>query len=331
MMPLLEVENLSIGFSHAQPVRSLSFTVEAGETVAIVGESGSGKSLTALALMRLLPRNAQPSGAMRFQGRELLQLPLSKMRAVRGRDIAMIFQEPMTSLNPVVSIGNQISEVLRIHQRLGSRAARARAIELLDLVRIPDPAKRIDNFPHQLSGGMRQRVMIAIAVACGPKLLIADEPTTALDVTIQAQILELLDRLRRDLDMALILITHDLGVVAQWADRVVVMYAGRKVEEALPGHLFEDPLHPYTRGLLAASPRLKADYHYRQGPLLEIPGSIVSAAGEPGCPFRPRCREARAICGQAEPTLHSTADGRLVACPITLAHLEHARGIAVGL
>jgi len=301
-MALLTVENLSIGFPRANPVKDLSFAVERGETLAIVGESGSGKSLSALAVMRLLPRSARAQGRVLFEDRDLLALDERDVRRVRGRDIAMIFQEPMTSLNPVQTIGNQIIEVLRTHEKLGRKAARQRAIDLLDLVRIPDAARRVDDYPHQLSGGMRQRVMIAIAVACRPKLLIADEPTTALDVTIQAQILDLLDRLRLELDMAVVLITHDLGVVAQWADKVVVMYAGRKVEEALPQPLFEQPLHPYTQGLLAASPRLTSGYHYRQGPLSEIAGSIVSAVGETGCPFRPRCPKARAACASAVAT-----------------------------
>ncbi|RVJ63764.1 ABC transporter ATP-binding protein [Sinorhizobium medicae] len=316
---LLQVENLTIGFPRAEPVRNLSFEVRAGETLAIVGESGSGKSLTALALMQLLPRAAAViSGRIIFDDRDLLGLDAREMRHLRGRDIAMIFQEPMTSLNPVMSIGRQIGEVLKAHEKLSGRAARERAIELLKLVRIPAAEKRVDDYPHQLSGGMRQRVMIAMAVACRPKLLIADEPTTALDVTIQAQVLDLLDTLRRELQMAVVLITHDLGVVAQWADRVVVMYAGRKVEQALPGELFNDPLHPYTRGLLSASPRLKHDFHYLEGPLTEISGSIVSAAGEVGCPFRPRCCQARASCGHQVPPLIAQTPDRLVACPFTL-------------
>ena len=327
-MALLEVEKLTVRFPRATPVKDLGFAVERGETLAIVGESGSGKSLSALAVMRLLPRSAQAQGRVLFEGKDLLALKEHDVRRIRGRDIAMIFQEPMTSLNPVQTIGNQIVEVLRTHEKLSRNAARQRAIDLLDLVRIPDAARRIDDYPHQLSGGMRQRVMIAIAVACRPKLLIADEPTTALDVTIQAQILDLLDRLRRELDMAVILITHDLGVVAQWADKVVVMYAGRKVEEALPEPLFERPLHPYTRGLLAASPRLASGYHYRQGPLSEIPGSIVSAAGEAGCPFRPRCPQARAACASAVPQLIEVDAGRLVACPYTHTAREAIHAVA---
>ena len=318
MSALLDVDGLTVRFPTAEPVRNLSFAVEASQTLAIVGESGSGKSLTALALMRLLPRSARiTSGKIRFDGQDLLAIGERDMRAVRGRDIGMIFQEPMTSLNPVLTIGAQIREVLRLHEGLSARAAQAWAVDLLDLVRIPDPQRRVKDFPHQLSGGMRQRVMIAMAVACSPKLLIADEPTTALDVTIQAQVLDLLDGLRRQLSMAVILITHDLGVVGQWADKVVVMYAGRKVEEALPDALFGAPLHPYTRGLLAASPRLNAGQHYRNGPLSEIPGSIVSAAGEKGCPFRPRCPVARASCAQAVPALRTPMPDRLVACPFT--------------
>jgi len=317
--PLLEVRDLTVRFPKLEPVRGLSFSVEAGETVAIVGESGSGKSLTALALMRLLPRTARiPGGQALFGGRDLLQLSDREMRRLRGREIAMIFQEPMTSLNPVRTVGWQIAEVLRQHEGLSAKAARARAIELLDVVRIPDPQRRVDDFPHHLSGGMRQRVMIAIAIACRPRLLIADEPTTALDVTIQAQVLDLLDRLRRELSMGVVLITHDLGIVAQWADRVVVMYAGREVEQALPGPLFAQPLHPYTQGLLAASPRLRPDHHYRDGPLTEIRGNIASAVGQAGCAFAPRCTLARASCRASVPPLLSAGADRLVACPVTV-------------
>ena len=316
--PLLRIDALSVAFPADVAVRELSLTVGAGETVAIVGESGSGKSMTALALMRLLPRSARiAAGSAIFAGRDLMALDERAMRAVRGREIAMIFQEPMTSLNPVHTIGAQIAEVLRLHEGLGRGAARRRAIELLDLVRIADPARRVDDYPHQLSGGMRQRVMIAIAVACGPRLLIADEPTTALDVTIQAQVLDLLDRLRRDLSMGLLLITHDLGIVGQWADRVIVMYAGRKVEEGPPDALLETPLHPYTAGLLGASPRKAEGLGYREMRLVEIPGSIVSARGEAGCAFAPRCRHAVASCRAAPPPpLIARDDGRRVACPV---------------
>ncbi len=332
MPAVLDVRHLTIAFPRATPVKDLSFTIDEGETLAIVGESGSGKSLTALALMRLLPANARIDDAAQlvFGGRNLARLPEPEMRALRGREIAMIFQEPMTSLNPVMTIGRQIAEVVTLHEGLSRRAARRRAAELLDLVRIPEAGRRVDSYPHQLSGGQRQRVMIAIAVAARPRLLIADEPTTALDVTIQAQILDLLDQLRRDLSMALLLITHDLGIVAQWADRVIAMYAGRKVEEALPEQLFGTPAHPYTQGLLAASPRLRADYHYSDGPLIEIPGSIVSAAGEAGCPFVPRCPIARAACSAAMPPLLPQGDGRFVACPVTTLR-EAPHGYAVSL
>ncbi len=330
MTKLLEVSDFSVRFGATEPVKGVSFSVNPGEMLAIVGESGSGKSLTALGLIGLLPRHAKAKGQIRFDGRDLVGLPERDLRRIRGRDIAMIFQEPMTSLNPVLTIGDQIIEVLRIHEDLSRRQARERAIALLDLVSIPEARRRIDEYPHQLSGGMRQRVMIAIAVACNPKLLIADEATTALDVTIQAQVLQLLDNLRVQLNMAVILITHDLGIVAQWADRVVVMYAGRKIEEGLPGEVFERPYHPYTNGLLSASPRLKADYHYRDGPLSEIPGSIVSAAGEKGCSFRPRCPVARPSCASVVPQLIALPAGRQVACPYVPAIAENANVASVG-
>jgi len=323
--PLLAVEDLRVAFGDSQPVRGVGFEVSEGETLAIVGESGSGKSLTALSIMGLLPdggRIAQGS-SIRFEGRETTVLPPREARALRGRSIGMIFQEPMTCFNPVMSIGAQVVEALRQHEPLSRTAARKRAVQLLDLVRIPDPHRRIDDYPHQLSGGMRQRVMIAIAVACSPRLLIADEPTTALDVTIQAQVLDLIDRLRRELSMAVLLITHDLGVVAQWADRVVVMYAGRKVEQASPEALFAHPLHPYTQGLFNASPRLDESYHYSDGPLYEIPGSIGSSAGEQGCAFAPRCAYAAPACRVAVPALVTldqgvTGQARQVACPALL-------------
>ncbi|MFG1283023.1 ABC transporter ATP-binding protein [Xanthobacter autotrophicus] len=336
MGALLDVRGLTIAFPRAMPVRGLSLTVEPGETVALVGESGSGKSLTALALLRLLPERARiAAGEIHFAGRDLARLPDRDLRSVRGRDIAMVFQEPMTSLNPVLSVGQQIIEVVRLHQGISRRAARARAVELLDLVRIPEPHRRVDEFPHELSGGMRQRVMIAIAAACSPRLLIADEPTTALDVTIQAQVLDLLDALRRDLGMALLLITHDLGVVAEWADRVAVMYAGRKVEEAPFEALFAAPRHPYTRGLLQASPRLDAAHHYTSGPLSEICGSITSSAFEAGCAFAPRCPLAHAACRVEVPALAPFVPGHLVACPVTTSVVpprfeEVRRAAAVG-
>ncbi|MBV8850217.1 MAG: ABC transporter ATP-binding protein [Methylobacteriaceae bacterium] len=328
---LLDVRNLTISFPDSSPVRELSFTANEGETVAIVGESGSGKSLTALSLMRLLPNAARiSSGSITFAGTDLVSLPDRDMRHHRGRDIAMVFQEPMTSLNPVMTIGGQISEVLRLHSGFSARQARSRAIEMLDLARIPEPARQYDEYPHRLSGGMRQRVMIAIAAACQPKLLIADEPTTALDVTIQAQILDLLDRLRRELRLSLLLITHDLGVVGQWADRVVVMYAGRKVEEAPADELFARPLHPYTRGLLAASPRLNGDRHYREAALTEIHGSIASASRESGCPFLPRCPIGIPTCRARFPDLLTASAARHVACPVTIVE-ERSHGAAVGI
>ncbi|QOZ67358.1 ABC transporter ATP-binding protein [Bradyrhizobium arachidis] len=324
MTALLDIQDLTIGFPGATPVRNLSFSVAPSETLAVVGESGSGKSLTALALMQLLPKTARiASGRIQLGGEDLLALSETEMRRRRGRDIAMIFQEPMTSLNPVLTIGRQIKEVLYLHRGLTKAQAHREAAALLDLVRIPNPEACLDDYPHRLSGGMRQRVMIAIAVACQPKVLIADEPTTALDVTIQAQVLELLDRLRRELSLSLLLITHDLGLVGQWADRVVVMYAGRKVEEASPGKLFERPLHPYTRGLLAASPRLHDRLHYRNARLSEIPGSIASAAAQQGCPFGPRCPERLSPCRTQFPPERQAEPGRRVACHAEPAHASH--------
>ena len=270
MTPLLEIQDLRVTFPGHQAVRGLDLALNPGETLALVGESGCGKSATALSIMRLVGAPGQVAGRILFDGQDLLALPDTAMRQLRGNAISMIFQEPMTSLNPVLTIGQQIVETLRTHQPLAPVRARARAIELLDLVKIPEPRRRIDDYPHQLSGGQRQRVMIAMAVACQPKLLIADEPTTALDVTIQAQILALLDRLRRELAMSLLLITHDLGVVEQWADRVAVMVGGRKVEEAATDALFRAPQHPYTRGLLATSLHLADDLHYRRQRLPEI-------------------------------------------------------------
>ncbi|MFJ5374199.1 ABC transporter ATP-binding protein [Pectobacterium versatile] len=276
MKPLLDIQDLHVDFPGHQAVRGLNLTINAGETLALVGESGCGKSATALSLMRLVAEPRKISGRILFDGQDLLTLPDRQMRQLRGNALSMIFQEPMTSLNPVLSIGQQISETLRLHEALIPAQARTRAIELLDLVKIPEPARRVDDYPHNLSGGQRQRVMIAMAVACRPRLLIADEPTTALDVTIQAQILALLDNLRREFSMSLLLITHDLGLVAQWADRVAVMYAGQKVEEAQAADLFQSsthrfsPKHSYTRGLLATSLHMDQDRHYRTHRLAEI-------------------------------------------------------------
>ncbi|KHT42943.1 ABC transporter ATP-binding protein [Pectobacterium brasiliense] len=276
MKPLVDIQDLRVDFPGHQAVRGLNLTINAGETLALVGESGCGKSATALSLMRLVAEPGKISGRILFDGQDLLTLPDRQMRQLRGNALSMIFQEPMTSLNPVLSIGQQISETLRLHETLTPGQARTRAIELLDLVKIPEPARWVDDYPHNLSGGQRQRVMIAMAVACRPRLLIADEPTTALDVTIQAQILALLDNLRREFSMSLLLITHDLGLVAQWADRVAVMYAGQKVEEAQAADLFQSsthrfaPKHSYTRGLLATSLHMDQDRHYRTHRLAEI-------------------------------------------------------------
>ncbi len=288
---LLEVEGLSVRFDtddgpvHA--VDRLSFTLADGEVLGVVGESGCGKSVSFMSLLRLLPETAAVQGVARFEGVDLLAASGGRLRQIRGRRIAFVFQEPMTSLNPAFKVGNQIGEVLRRHLALSRADARRRTIELLDLVRIPSPERRVDEYPHQLSGGMRQRVMIAMALACDPKILIADEPTTALDVTIQAGILDLMRDIRERLGTAIVLITHNLGVVADVADRVLVMYAGRKVEEAPVHDLFARPQHPYTLGLLGAVPRPGS------GRLLEIPGRVPSLAELPqACAFAPRCPRA---------------------------------------
>jgi peptide/nickel transport system ATP-binding protein len=297
-------------------VDGVSFHVEAGETLAIVGESGCGKSATSMSILRLIPESVgRSAGEIRFGAQDLLQLDEAAMRRIRGNEIAMIFQEPMTSLNPVLTVGRQIIEVVRLHQGLARSAARARAEEMLRLVGIPEPARRLDEYPHQLSGGMRQRVMIAIALSCEPRLLIADEPTTALDVTIQAQILDLIRNLRKRTGTAVMLITHDLGVVAEVADRVMVMYAGRKVEEARVADLFAAPAHPYTVGLLAAVPQLGESAASGRKRLAEIPGS-VPALTEPikGCVFRDRCGQARSLCADVAPGLRPVENGHQVAC-----------------
>ncbi len=297
------------GKGTARAVDDVSFDLYPGETLGLVGESGCGKTVTSLSILRLVPEppgHILPGSLIEFEGRNLLALAAPELRAVRGNQIAMIFQEPMTSLNPVFTVGDQIAEAAIIHQHLSRAAARARAIEMLRLVGIPDPDERVDAYPHQLSGGMRQRVMIAMALICHPKVLIADEPTTALDVTIQAQILELLDRLQHELGMAVLLITHDLGVVAGHADRVVVMYAGRVVETATTNALFERPIHPYTEGLLAAVPRIDA----RRERLHAIPGQVPAAtAWPPGCRFHPRCPYAWEKCAAEEPPLLDAGDG----------------------
>ncbi|SUE44046.1 ABC transporter ATP-binding protein [Roseomonas gilardii] len=320
-MALLEVENLQTHFRTPdggvnRAVDGLSFHVNAGETVAIVGESGCGKSVTSMSILRLIPEPpGRIAGSIRFEGKDLLTLQDREMRDIRGNEISMIFQEPMTSLNPVLTIGKQIGESLRLHQGMNRRQAEARAIEMLKLVGIPAPERRVKEYPHQLSGGMRQRVMIAMALACNPKLLIADEPTTALDVTIQAQILDLMRDLKHRVGAAIVLITHDLGVVAEVAERVIVMYAGRKVEEAEVGELFRAPKHPYTQGLLGAVPKLGSSLTGETERLAEIPGLVPSLKQKiQGCVFAGRCSYATDFCRKVAPALELKAPGHLAAC-----------------
>jgi peptide/nickel transport system ATP-binding protein len=314
---LLEVEALSTRFfgesTITRAVDNVSFTIASGETLGLVGESGCGKSVTALSIMRLLPKNGRVvQGTVRFEGRDLLQLSEQEMRGIRGNRIAMIFQEPMTSLNPVHTIGEQIAEAVRIHAGASHSAALARAGERLRLVRIPDAAQRLRDYPHQFSGGMRQRVMIAMALACSPRLLIADEPTTALDVTIQAQILRLMLELKERMGAAILMITHDLGIVAETCQRVIVMYAGRIVETATVEALFDNPAHPYTRGLMGSIPR-GADRRRRRLP--EIPGVVPDLTREiTGCPFAPRCPLVIEACRAAPPPLHAVSPGHFAAC-----------------
>ena len=325
--PLLAVDDLVTTFSTEEglvtPVDGVSFTVERGETVGVVGESGCGKSVTSLSILRLVPsppgRIAQ--GRILFEGQDLLTLSEREMRAIRGRDIAMIFQEPMTSLNPVFTCGDQILEALRRHQKVSATEARDQALELLHLVGIPLPEQRLGAYPHQLSGGMRQRIMIAMALCCHPRLLIADEPTTALDVTIQAQILDLLRHLKKQLSMAVLLITHDLGVVAETAERVVVMYAGKVVEEAPVRTLFHTPRHPYTEGLLRSIPRLDE----RRESLPVIEGMVPNLLDLPsGCRFHPRCPRAERRCREEAPALRSLGEGHRVACWQAFGERGHA-------
>jgi peptide/nickel transport system ATP-binding protein len=319
--PILDITDLRTWFftrdGVVRAVDGVALHVLAGETLAIVGESGCGKSITALSVLRLVPSPGRiVSGAVRFSGRDLLGVSETAMRRLRGNEISMIFQEPMTSLNPVLTIGRQITETLTLHLRLGRGAALARAVELLHLVHIAEPARRIGEYPHQLSGGMRQRVMIAMALACNPQLLIADEPTTALDVTIQAQILDLLREMKEKTGAAIVLITHDLGVVAEMAQRVVVMYAGRVAEEAPVSTLFGGPLHPYTRGLLASMPRLGASLD-RSPPrrLAEICGAVPSPQETlTGCAFAPRCGFATEICHRQAPVFEAKESGHFAAC-----------------
>jgi peptide/nickel transport system ATP-binding protein len=314
-------------------VDGVSFSLASGETLAIVGESGCGKSVTALSVLRLVPDppGRIVGGSARLDGIDLIGLDETAMRAIRGNQISMIFQEPMTSLNPVMTIGRQISEALILHQRLSRTAAMRRATEMLQLVGIPEPKQRVKEYPHQLSGGMRQRAMIAMALACNPKVLIADEPTSALDVTIQAQILALIGRLQQDLGTAVMLITHDLGVVAETAERVIVMYAGRKVEEAPVAALFAEPLHPYTRGLLSSIPRLPSFAGRQQAAsverLQEIPGIVPALSNlPPGCTFAPRCAFASELCRQDYPRYEQKRAGHWAACW----HSDKLAGVANG-
>ena len=321
---VLEVEDLKTHFftrsGVAKAVDGVSFALKKGETLGLVGESGCGKSVTSLSVLRLVPEppGRIVGGAVRLDGRDLLQLSEERMKEVRGNDISMIFQEPMTSLNPVFTIGQQISEAVLLHQGGSKKEAMERAIEMLRLVHIPEPARRVREYPHQLSGGMRQRAMIAMALSCNPRVLIADEPTTALDVTIQAQILELILELKERLGTAVIMITHDLGVIAETAQRVVVMYAGRKIEETDVVSLFHRPLHPYTHGLLASVPHLEVlsgREKDRKARLAEIPGIVPPLTGLPsGCAFAPRCPYADDQCREAYPPYEEKLSGHFAAC-----------------
>jgi oligopeptide transport system ATP-binding protein len=316
--PLLAVNNLRTQFfTHdgvVNAVNGVSFTLNEGEALGLVGESGCGKSVSALSMMRLIPNppGRIVAGEVLFEGRDLLRLKEDEMRAVRGNDIAMIFQDPMTSLNPVLTIGRQIGEALELHKGLDRSASRKRTIELLELVGIPAARSRVDDYPHQFSGGMRQRVMIAMALSCEPKLLIADEPTTALDVTIQAQILDLITRLRKELGMAIIMITHDLGVVAGIADRINVMYAGYIVETGTVDELFHSPRHPYTLGLLKSIPRLDEPRKDQLVPIEGLPPDLVDPP--PGCAFQPRCPYAIERCRWENPVLEPVVQNHRIAC-----------------
>jgi oligopeptide/dipeptide ABC transporter ATP-binding protein len=315
---LLEVRNLRTSFQSAagavRAVDGVSWDIEQGETVALVGESGCGKSVSALSIMRLVaePAGRIEGGEILYKGRDLLQLSEEQMREVRGRDIAMIFQEPMTSLNPVLSIGRQLTEGLEIHMKMSPSQARARAVELLAMVGIPDPGRRLAQYPHHFSGGMRQRMMIAMALACNPSLILADEPTTALDVTIQAQILELMQDLARRLGVAMLIITHNLGVVARYADRVNVMYAGRIIERASAGELYANPRHPYTLGLLRSVPRLDEPRRARLDPIEGQPPDLARLP--PGCAFAPRCAYRIDRCAESAPPLAALGAGHWSAC-----------------
>ncbi|TFV35662.1 ABC transporter ATP-binding protein [Bradyrhizobium frederickii] len=325
MAPLVNIAGLSVAFSGVPVLRGVDLTLHKGEALGLVGESGSGKSVTWLAALGLLPRHARVSGKVTLEGREILGAPATELDRVRGGRIAMIFQDPASSLNPVLTIRRQLCEALALHRNLQGNALKAEARLLLDLVGIPDAGRRLDAYPHEFSGGQVQRIMIAMALAGNPDLLIADEPTTALDATIQAQILELLSTVRRELGMALVLISHDLGVVAENCDRVAVMYAGRIVEEAPSNQLFADPAHPYAQGLIGALPPL-------DGPrrrLTAIPGTVPDPAKMPGgCAFAPRCALAYEPCGLAAPSLAPIADDRRVACIRAEASRRALLGIA---
>jgi len=313
---LLEVKDLRVSFftprGEVRALDNVSFSVAGGRLTGLVGESGSGKTVSVLSIMRLLPENARiVAGSITLEGLDLLSLSESEMRSIRGARIAMIFQEPMTSLNPVFTIGNQVGEAIKLHQRTDRRETRARTVEALRMVGIADPERRINDYPHQLSGGMRQRVMIAMALACNPQVLIADEPTTALDVTIQAQILDLIRELQSRLGLAVILVTHDLGVVAQYADDVTILYAARVMERAAAAELFRNPLCPYTKALFAALPGLEDGRRRLQA----IPGVVPSAINPPpGCRFHPRCAIAVEHCAQDDPPLEEKVPGHYVSC-----------------
>jgi peptide/nickel transport system ATP-binding protein len=319
--PLLQVKGLKTHFftdeGVVRAVDGIDFHIDAGETLGIVGESGCGKSVTALSVMRLIPTppGRIVQGQILYNGRNLIDLPPNQMRKIRGKEISMIFQEPMTSLNPVFTVGEQIAEAVRLHEGLGRRDAMDKTVEMLKLVHIPNAERRVKEYPHQLSGGMRQRVMIAMALSCNPKLLIADEPTTALDVTIQAQILELLNELKEKLHMAIMLITHDMGVIAETAQRVIVMYAAEVVEEASVTELFKEPLHPYTQGLLRSIPRIDLAATQRVR-LAQIPGTVPTLRGalKPGCRFAPRCSLAQPSHFENTPPLKEVRPGHKVAC-----------------
>ena len=318
---LLDVKNLKTYFftdeGTVRAVDGVDLYIDKGETLGIVGESGCGKSVTALSIMKLIPQPPGKivEGEIRYDGQNLVDLPARKMRKIRGKEISMIFQEPMTSLNPVFTCGEQIAEALRLHEGLGRRDAMAKTVDMLKLVHMANAERRVKEYPHQLSGGMRQRIMIAMALSCNPKLLIADEPTTALDVTIQAQILELLNELKSKLGMAVLLITHDMGVIAETAQRVIVMYAAKVAEEAPVGDLFKEPLHPYTQGLLRSIPRIDLAATKRQR-LEAIGGTVPTLMGDipPGCRFAPRCPFVKAVCTERDPVLKVLKPGHKVAC-----------------